>query len=363
MAAVRPSSTRRPHGCRFDCFNCIRSGRAATRADLVQLTGLARSTVGAADRRADRRPASFGQAVSARPRAAGRRSRSRSILSAGRRARRRPRRDARADRRLRPRRELRSPKSPSSCRSPTVPTSSMAQLEEHFDGLLASGAQRAPTSARSASECLGPSSSPTGRPVNPPIMPGWDRFPSRTAYRGVGARPRRQRRQHHGAGQLDVAGHANNLVGEGRHRHRLRHRGQPDSRGAQGAAGDIGHICVAGTTTRLPLRQRGLPRGRRRRRRPRAPARPGSAVTYRIPAAWSASPCRRPRGAAARPRARPPPRRGTGGRVNLVNPAGSYRRRRRARRQAVSRASARPSTGGPCPSPPSTCGSCGSIAR
>ena len=51
-------------------------------------------------------------------------------------------------------------------------------------------------------------------------------------------------------------------------------------RGAQGSAGDIGHIYVAqpdGRTVHLPVRQRELPRGDRRRRRaaPRRPWRPG----------------------------------------------------------------------------------------
>ena len=84
------------------------------------------------------------------------------------------------------------------------------------------GPDRRPTSAASASACPARSRSRRGRPVNPPIMPGWDGFsiPAlvRRPLRRAGAR--RQRRQHHGPRRalVALARHRPPAVRQGRHR-------------------------------------------------------------------------------------------------------------------------------------------------
>ena len=109
-----------------------------------------------------------------------------------------------------------------------------------------------------ASACPGRSTSDDGVPVSPPIMPGWDRYPGPGAARPRARLPGRrgQRREHHGD------------------RGAARRRGQPVDnflfvkigtgigcgifvdgelyRGADGCAGDIGHIQVDATVRSAP---------------------------------------------------------------------------------------------------------------
>ena len=115
----------------------------------------------------------------------------------------------------------------------------------------------------------GPVEFASGRPVNPPIMPGWDEFPIPDWFDGRYAAPvlvdndvnimaRGEHRTHWRDTQhlllIKVGtGIGCGIVADG-HIHR----------GARGAAGDIGHIRVTSQRGgRLPLRQHRLPRGRR----------------------------------------------------------------------------------------------------
>ena len=85
----------------------------------------------------------------------------------------------------------------------------------------------------------GPVEFASGRPVNPPIMPGWDGYsiPGWFAGRYDGAGARRQRREHHGPRRaLDpLARHRAPAARQGRHRHRLRHRRRARSTTARAA--------------------------------------------------------------------------------------------------------------------------------
>ena len=102
-------------------------------------------------------------------------------------------------------------------------------------------------------------------------MPGWDRYDVPAHVQRAFDVPvlDRQRRQHHGAGRAARP--------PARRRRPGLHQGGTGigagiisggalQRGAQGTAGDLGHVAVARRRRRrLPLRQRGLPRGGRRR--------------------------------------------------------------------------------------------------
>ena len=153
------------------------------------------------------------------------------------------------------------------------PDSVLERVNERFSQLLNE-------ISRSASEVRGvgvgvpgPVAFSRGEPVAPPIMPGWDGF-SVPNWFG----------KHYEAPVLvdnDV-----NIMALGEHwthwrdiEHLLYVKigtgigcgivaGRRIHRGAQGAAGDIGHVRLAGhDDSRLPLRQHRLPRGRRRRPR------------------------------------------------------------------------------------------------
>ena len=120
----------------------------------------------------------------------------------------------------------------------------------------------------------GPVEHATGRPRNPPIMPGWDGYPipERFADRyrvpvlvdndvnimALGEHWTNWREVDHLLFIKVATGIGCGIVVDGR-----------IHRGAEGAAGDIGHIRVAadeGRGDHLQLRQRRLPRGARRRR-------------------------------------------------------------------------------------------------
>ena len=122
-------------------------------------------------------------------------------------------------------------------------------LEETFDALL-DEAGRTHDDVRGVGVGVpGPVEFATGTPVAPPIMPGWDGYGvARPAARPLrGARAGRQRRQHHGPRRV--------LARLARHDHLLFVKVGTGigcgvitdgriHRGAQGAAGDIGHIHV-----------------------------------------------------------------------------------------------------------------------
>jgi predicted NBD/HSP70 family sugar kinase len=127
----------------------------------------------------------------------------------------------------------------------------LAWVEDRFDALLATTGHRAGDVLSVGVGVPGPVEFATGRPVSPPIMPGWDGFP--VAGRLIAR---------HGVPVLvdnDV-----NIMALGEHRNtwpEVEHllyikvgtgigcgivaRGRP-YRGDQGAAGDIGHIRVTG---------------------------------------------------------------------------------------------------------------------
>jgi predicted NBD/HSP70 family sugar kinase len=129
------------------------------------------------------------------------------------------------------------------------PEAVLSWLESAFDGLL-DGIGRRPDAVRGVGVGLpGPVEFATGQPVNPPIMPGWDRYP-------VGDRLA----QRYGVPALvdnDV-----NIMAVGEHWSNWRDEafllfvkigtgigsgivaGGHVHRGADGAAGDIGHIHV-----------------------------------------------------------------------------------------------------------------------
>ena len=116
----------------------------------------------------------------------------------------------------------------------------------------------------------GPVDFASGRPVAPPIMPGWNGFDIRRRFEErydapvwvdndvnlLALNERARRRDEH----LDLiyckvgSGIGAGLLSQGR-----------IHRGANGAAGDIGHVRVARLGCALPVRQGRLPRGRRRR--------------------------------------------------------------------------------------------------
>ncbi len=151
----------------------------------------------------------------------------------------------------------------------------------------------------------GPVEHSTGRPINPPIMPGWDRYdvprPPAPGVRHPG--PRRQRRQHHGARRAPPAPARRRRPGahQGRHRHRRGHRlGRRAAARRPGHRGRPRHVRVPGAEAvqcrcgnsgcleavaagPAPGRGRAGPgragRGRRRRRRVvRRGSRPAMAV-------------------------------------------------------------------------------------
>ena len=154
------------------------------------------------------------------------------------------------------------------------PEAVLAWLHERFTRLLRVGG-RAPSDIRGIGIGLpGPIAFGVGQPVEPPIMPGWDAF----------SVPRWFARRYDAPVLVD---NDVNLMALGEHRHHERGSeamlfvkvgtgigcgiiaaGGKIYRGAQGAAGDIGHIRVPGYERRaVPVRQRRLPRGGGERRR------------------------------------------------------------------------------------------------
>ena len=130
----------------------------------------------------------------------------------------------------------------------------------------------------------GPVEHSTGRPINPPIMPGWDRYDVPGFLQAHFAVPvlidndvnimALGERQTHLSDVDDLVlvkvatGIGGGIVSGGRLQ-----------RGAQGTAGDLGHVHVARARRRpVPLRQPRLPRGGRRRSRPGGASSPRAAV-------------------------------------------------------------------------------------
>ena len=123
----------------------------------------------------------------------------------------------------------------------------------------------------------GPVEYGTGRPISPPIMPGWDGYPVRERLVGPLRRPGlgRQRRQRPRAGRVAV-GHRGGLRQRGRRQGRHGHRRRDHRRRAAAPrrAGIRGrrraHPGLRGPRRRVPLRQHRLSRGPGGRRGDRA---------------------------------------------------------------------------------------------
>ncbi len=132
----------------------------------------------------------------------------------------------------------------------------------------------------------GPVEFGSGRPISPPIMPGWDGYPIRERFAARYGAPvwvdndvnllaLGEWRSGVAAGHDNVVvvkvgtGIGAGIISDGRLH-----------RGAQGSAGDVGHIQVVGRSVgRLPLRQHRLPRGATpAARRSAGPARPPRAT-------------------------------------------------------------------------------------
>ncbi len=130
----------------------------------------------------------------------------------------------------------------------------------------------------------GPVEYRTGRPISPPIMPGWDGYPVRDRLASrydapvwvdndVNVLALGEWRSGIAAGSDNVVvvkvgtGIGAGIIAEGRLH-----------RGAQGSAGDVGHIqVVRGSRRRLPVREHRLPRGAGGRRGDRPRRRGGRA--------------------------------------------------------------------------------------
>ena len=158
------------------------------------------------------------------------------------------------------------------------PEQVLGMVDEHFTALL-DELGRTPEDVRGIGIGVpGPVAFHKGQPVKPPIMPGWNGFPIPRWF----------------AGRYDapvLVDNDVNIMALGEHWANWRETehlmfvkvgtgigcgivaGRAIHRGAQGAAGDIGHIRLAGhEDVRLPLRQPRLRRGGGRRRRARAAA-------------------------------------------------------------------------------------------
>jgi len=130
------------------------------------------------------------------------------------------------------------------------PDETLAQVEELFDGMLAARPADAPTIWGVGIGVPGPVEFATGRPVAPPIMPGWDGYPVRDRF----------------SARYDVpvwVDNEVNLMALGEFRGG-RARGEHDfvyvkigtgigaglisggrlHRGSQGCAGDVGHVAI-----------------------------------------------------------------------------------------------------------------------
>ena len=166
----------------------IRDGRASTRAELVELTGLARSTVAQRmDALLSQRlvvPAGGSVSTGGRPPQTFAFNRDAGVVLAPTSAR--------------PTRASRSPTSPARCsprtrrtsRSRTGPTRCSAGSSERFDELL-DELGRTHDDVRGVGVGVpGPVEFATGTPVAPPIMPGWDGYRvARAAAPTASARP------------------------------------------------------------------------------------------------------------------------------------------------------------------------------
>ena len=229
---VAESSSRTARGfrdsrehARARCLRLIRAGDAVTRAALARQTGLARSTV------AQRVDALLGTGSSTRPATA--------PSTGGRPPRRSPSTTAPASCcaptsapptrawRSATWRGRRSPSAPASSTSRSGPSG--ARRGHERASRAARRRPRRPRDVRGIGVGVpGPVAFATGRPVSPPIMPGWDGFsiPDWFADRYDAPGPRRQRREHHGPGRAlgPLARRRAPPLRQGRHRHRLRHR-------------------------------------------------------------------------------------------------------------------------------------------
>ena len=185
---------------------------------------------------------------------------------ARRRARRRPRRHPRAAGRHRPRRRT--------VLAERAADSHRRRARGGPRWLVGASRSMLAETGRTAARCAGvgvglpgPVEHSTGRPVNPPIMPGWDGFPV-PAWLGASARragPGRQRREHHGprrargrlAARSTTCSSSRSPPASARHHHR-----RPAAPGRAGRGrGHRPHPRARGPRRRLPLRQHRLPGG------------------------------------------------------------------------------------------------------
>ena len=164
--------------------------------------------------------------------------------------------------------------------SPTVPRSCLGRVEELFDA-AAAHARSIPRSrsGASASAVPGPVEFATGRPISPPIMPGWDGYAIRERFAERFDAPVWVDNDVNvlalGEWRSGIAqGHDNVVVvkiGTGhRRRDHLRRAAPPGRAGKRRRRRP--HPGRRRSVGGLPLRQRRLPRGARRRRSPRPPA-------------------------------------------------------------------------------------------
>ena len=158
-----------------------------------------------------------------------------------------------------------------------------------FDPLLAHDPGACPVGCgASASACPGPVEFETGRPISPPIMPGWDGYPIRERFAARYEAPGlgRQRRQR--AGPRGVA-----IGRRGRPRQRRRHQDRDRHRGRH-------HLGRPPAPRRAGQCRRRRPHPGHRTTRPSSAAAATSAASRRWPAARpSAGPARPPRSTAA----------------------------------------------------------------
>ena len=297
---------RRPRAVRYVPARCATAGRA--RGPIWRpSTGQARSTVAAA-----RRPA-----AGVRARRAGRRGDLDRRPTAGdlrvqpgrpRRAGRRPRRHPRPARPDRPGRHGPGAARPAAAdRRRARRGARPAWRETRRRPAAARPAGPRATSSASASACPGPSSTPPGEPTNPPIMPGWDDADVPGLRRRSASTPpcsstttstswpsastaSAGRDVDHLLFVKVATGIGAGIIADGALR-----------RGAQGAAGDIGHVAVPGVDRpAVPLRQHRLPGGRRQRAGDRDRAGRGlDAASSATSSPWSA-PATSPRASAVR---------------------------------------------------------------
>ena len=289
---------------------------------------------------------------------------------------RRPRRHPLAPRDHQPRRPRSWPRTAATSRSPTGPKSVLEWVEQRFEALLAEAGAEPRRGGRDRDRRAGP-----GRALDRPAAQPADharlgRLPDPRALRRAASAPRCWSTTTStswpwastGADWREVehllfvkvgTGIGCGIVIDGR-----------IHRGADGAAGDLGHVRIAGRRGRArtsicscgnvncleALAGGGAMARRLQRRRRRRP---------RLARRGRADPRRPARRGPARPPLRPPDRRGPRRRGQLLQPLGDRRSAATSPtpRSSCSPASARSSTSAPSPSPPATCASSAAPSR